>query len=62
MLCASSSTCVTSVFITRDGFGDDTSNSSDITSNDSDFTLQAPNSTSETVSTLSPCDFHIIVR
>ncbi|GKB54029.1 hypothetical protein Tco_0904782 [Tanacetum coccineum] len=62
MLCASSSTSVTSGFITRDGFGDATSTSSDITSNDSDFTLQAPNSNSETVSTLSPGDFQMIVR
>nr|GEU97948.1 myosin-9-like isoform X1 [Tanacetum cinerariifolium] len=62
MLCASSSMSVTSGFITRDGFGDATSTSSDITSNDSDFTLQAPNSNSETVSTLSPGDFQMIVR
>ncbi|PWA65541.1 IQ motif, EF-hand binding site [Artemisia annua] len=59
---ALNSTSVTSGFITRDGFGDATSTSSDITSNDSDFTLQAPNSTSETVSTLSPGDFQMIVR
>ncbi|XP_076945973.1 myosin-17-like [Bidens hawaiensis] len=51
MICASSSSSITSGFIIRDGFGDATSTSSDITSNDYDFTFPAPNSTApDTVS------------
>ncbi|KAI7749714.1 hypothetical protein M8C21_022110 [Ambrosia artemisiifolia] len=45
MLCASSSSSVTSGFVMKEGFGDATSTSSDITSNESDFAFPAPNST-----------------
>ncbi|KAI3668044.1 hypothetical protein L6452_43117 [Arctium lappa] len=62
MLCASSSSSVTSGFIVRDAFGDTTSTSSDISSTDSDFTFPAPNSTPEKVSPLSPGAFQMIVQ
>lgn len=53
MICASSSSSVTSGFIVRDGIGDATSTFSDITSHDSDFAIPPPNSTApDTVSHL----------
>ncbi|KAJ9543544.1 hypothetical protein OSB04_023251 [Centaurea solstitialis] len=53
VLCGSSSSSITSGFIVRDAFGDDTSTSSDITSIDSDLTFPAP---------LSPGAFQMIVH
>lgn len=63
MMCASSSSSITSGFITRDGFGDATSTSSDITSTDSEFAFPAHSSTTpETVSSISPAAFQMIVH
>lgn len=67
ILCASSSSSVTSGFIVRDGFGDSTSTSSDITSTDSDSDFNFPpptcsTTTTETVSPLTPDAFQMIVQ
>ncbi|CAH1417764.1 unnamed protein product [Lactuca virosa] len=64
ILCASSSSSVTSGFIVRDGFGDSTSTSSDITStdSDSDFNFPPPTCSTETVSSLTPGAFQMIVQ